>query len=146
MPALLTLSACASMIHGTTQEIGFSSSPSKAKVIVDGKELGVTPLVAELDRGREHVVRIERDGYQPFQWPVTRSMSPWILENWFVMIVPALVDIADGAMWNLAPDLITAQLAKSSGSSAQATPGGVHVNLVKRSDAGVMRAEAPPRR
>jgi len=38
--ASVVISGCASIIHGTTQNISISSNPSGAKVQADGNELG----------------------------------------------------------------------------------------------------------
>lgn len=144
--AMLALTACATLVHGTTQQIGFSSSPARATITVDGQERGLTPVVADLDRGKDHVVRIEREGYQPFEATVTRSLSGWILENLLIGSIPAIVDIATGAMWNLKPDLVTAQLVRPSSSSALATPNGIHVTLRKLVDSSLTRTGTPQRR
>ncbi|MCX8159639.1 MAG: PEGA domain-containing protein [Candidatus Saccharicenans sp.] len=42
-----------------------TSLPPEAMVILDGKNAGRTPLTLRLDRYREHVVRIEKEGYKP---------------------------------------------------------------------------------
>lgn len=139
--ALLALTACASMVHGTTQQIGFTSSPARAKIIVDGHELGQTPLVADLERRREHVIRFELAGYQPFDTKMTRSVSGWIWLNFFATyMLTSLVDFASGAAYNLSPDLVTGQLIKPSSSSGMASPGGIHVTFGTAADSSRTRA------
>ena len=66
---------CASIIHGTSQKVGISSSPSGAKVAIDNKPLGNTPLFADLKRGEEHIVTIEMAGYEKSQLTLTNSVS-----------------------------------------------------------------------
>ena len=39
---LLISSSCATIMNGTSQDVGFASYPSGAKVIVDGDSLGLT--------------------------------------------------------------------------------------------------------
>ena len=39
---------CATVINGTTQKIGMSSSPTGAHVIIDNQPRGETPLFANL--------------------------------------------------------------------------------------------------
>ncbi len=62
-------------MHGTTQDIGFSSQPTAAKVLVDNREVGNTPTVTQLTRKDNHIVRMELAGYRPFEATITRSTS-----------------------------------------------------------------------
>ena len=39
---------CATLFKGTTQEVNFNSNPQKAKVIVNGVEMGETPVALKL--------------------------------------------------------------------------------------------------
>jgi hypothetical protein len=142
--ALLALTACATLVHGTTQQIGFSSSPSRAKITLDGRELGLTPLVWDLSRGQNHIIQVALDGYQPFQATVTRSISGWIWENFPLYMVPALVDFALGGAYNLSPDLVTGQLTKPPSSSALATAGGIHITFMEKPDSS-RTPTGPPR-
>ncbi len=43
------LSGCATIIHGTHQDVAFSSSPTGAEVWVDGVKVGETPVISKLD-------------------------------------------------------------------------------------------------
>lgn len=138
MAALFALTACASLVHGTDQQIGFTSSPARAKVIVDGHELGQTPFVADLGRSREHVIRFELAGYQPFDTKMTRSVSGWIWLNWFgSCMLTSLADFASGAAYNLSPDLVTGQLVKPSASSGMASSSGIHVTFRTAADSAL---------
>ena len=66
LTAGLVISACATIMHGSKQDVTFTSTPSNAKVLVDSMEVGHTPVVANLERKPRHVVRIELEGYQSF--------------------------------------------------------------------------------
>src|SRR5712675_2099472 len=57
--ATALLVSCASIIHGTHQDGGISSSPSGASVTIDSATQGTTPFVAKLTRKDNHIVRIE---------------------------------------------------------------------------------------
>ena len=128
---VLLLNACATMAHGTTQEIGFTSSPAGAKVIVDGAPAGVIPIVTTLLRRHDHAIRIELEGFQPYEVTLTKSWSGWVTANVFNSGLGLIVDLASCGVYNLSPDLVTGQLAKRSASSA--TPGAdvIHIVLVQ---------------
>jgi len=59
------LTACASIMHGTQQDIGISSNPTGAQVTIDNREGATTPYIAKLSRKNNHIVKIAMDGYAP---------------------------------------------------------------------------------
>ena len=112
MLAALTLGACASIMHGSTQEVSIASAPTGAKVLVDGVAAGVTPFVADLKRKDKHVIRIEMDGYEPFELPLRRSTSGWVWGNLVFGGIPGLaVDAITGGLYKLEPTQVNASLA-----------------------------------
>ncbi len=108
---LLILVGCASIMHGTTQQIAVSSSPTGAKVTVNGMDRGVTPVIADLKRKDNHVVRVTLDGYQPFEMALTRSVSGWVWGNLVFGGIPGLaIDAISGGLYKLSPEQVMAQL------------------------------------
>ena len=111
---LLTLPACATIMQSASQEISVSSTPTGAKVLVDGTDMGKTPYVASLKRKDKHVIRIELDGYQPFEMPLGRGTSGWVWGNIVFGGLPGLaVDAITGGMYKLKPEQVQATLAAS---------------------------------
>lgn len=47
------------------QKIPVTSNPVQARISVDGQEIGYTPLTLSLPRDRNHIIKIEKDGYEP---------------------------------------------------------------------------------
>jgi hypothetical protein len=135
----LPLSACATLAHGTTQEIGFTSSPARARVVVDGVPAGVTPVVTALARRRDHAVRIELEGFQPYEATLTRAWSGWVLANYFSLGIGLIVDLATGGLYVLSPDLVTGQLAKQSASRVTSGADVFHIVLVQHADSSWTR-------
>jgi len=60
---------------GKSQKIPVTSDPQGAKIYVDGEEIGITPLNLELKRKKSHVVRIEKEGYNPLEIGLVRKTS-----------------------------------------------------------------------
>lgn len=109
----LLLGACATIMQGSEQQVAFSSSPSGAFVTVNGRSLGKTPLVTDLKRKDTHMIRIELDGYQPYETALTRSPSGWVFGNIVFGGIPGLiVDFATGALYKLSPDQVSGNLAQ----------------------------------
>jgi len=105
--AVMTVVGCATIVHGTTQGVGISSTPTNAKVLVDGQSYGNAPVTAELSRKKSHVVRIELDGYEPYETTITRDMSGWVIGNvlsWGILGI--VIDAVSGGIYELSPDQI----------------------------------------
>jgi hypothetical protein len=105
------LAGCATIIQGTTQQIGVSSQPSGAVVKVNNQPMGQTPIVLNLKRRDSHTVTIELDGYQPYNQALTRSLSGWVAGNIiFGGLIGLVVDAATGGMYKLSPEQIAPTL------------------------------------
>lgn len=127
---------CASIMHGTSQDVGISSSPTNAKVTVDKIAQGQTPVVAKLSRKDNHIVRLEMDGYAPAEMTLTRGVSGWVWGNVvFGGLVGLAVDAVSGGLYKLTPEQLQGTLAKQSASIAP-TKDGVYVVMVKAPEAG----------
>lgn len=129
-PLALLTAGCASIMHGTKQDIGISSTPTNARVTVNNMPLGQTPLVAKLARGDNHIVKIELDGYQPFEATLTKKVSGWVWGNIvFGGIIGLAIDAMSGGLYVLTPEQLSAQLARQGDDSALLQDG-IYVVLV----------------
>ncbi|MBI1195677.1 MAG: PEGA domain-containing protein [Gammaproteobacteria bacterium] len=121
-------------MHGTSQKVGISSSPSGAMVAVDNKPLGNTPLFADLARGEEHVVSIEMAGYEKSELTLTKSVSGWVWGNiLFGGLIGLAVDAISGGLYTLSPEQLNAELRKD-GTTVSSADDGVIVIAVLRPD------------
>jgi uncharacterized protein YceK len=128
--SMLAVAGCASIMHGTSQKIGISSTPTGASVSIDNKPLGNTPVFADLKRKEEHVVTIEMPGYEKAQLTITKSVSGWVWGNIvFGGVIGLAVDAIDGGLYNLSPEQLNAEL-RASGSKVSATDEGILVVAV----------------
>ena len=132
---LIALTGCATIMHGTSQDVGLSSAPTAARVLVDNKPLGTTPTIAKLTRKDNHVIRMELDGYQPFEATVTRGVSGWVWGNIaFGGLIGLAVDAMSGGLYKLSPAQVAGQLANTRTSAIEVTHDGVYVVVVLRPD------------
>lgn len=132
--AALATVGCATIMHGTTQKIGISSSPTGATVTVDNKPLGSTPLFADLKRGEVHVVTIEMAGYEKSQLTLTKSVSGWVWGNIvFGGLIGLAIDAISGGLYNLSPEQLNAEL-KKNGANASSSKDGIIIVAVLRAD------------
>lgn len=132
--AVLALSACASIMHGTSQDVGISSSPTGATVTVDSLTPGKTPYIAHLRRKDNHIVKLALDGYAPAEMTLTRKTSGWVWGNIvFGGIIGLAVDAMTGGLYNLTPEQLSATLASQKAQIAP-TKDGFYVVLVRDAD------------
>jgi hypothetical protein len=118
--AVAIVTACGTIIHGTRQDVGISSTPTGAQVVVDNMPVGQTPVVAKLTRKDNHVVRITMPGYQTFETNVTRSVSGWVWGNIvFGGLIGLAVDAISGGLYKLRPEQVTGTLATADARSGQ---------------------------
>jgi len=118
--SVLTLAAfvagCCSIIHGTSQEVGLSSNPTNAQIFVNGVQKGTTPVTLDLERDGSHIIRLELDGYKPYEISLTKNTSGWVWGNiLFGGLIGLAIDAIDGAIYNIQPDNIQANLLPDDG-------------------------------
>jgi hypothetical protein len=130
----LSIAACGTIIHGTSQDVGVSSSPTNAQVTVDKKPVGQTPVVAKLSRKDNHIVTLTTPGYAPAELTLTRGTSGWVWGNLvFGGLVGLAVDAISGGLYKLTPDQLAGTLARQGASIAPAKDG-VYIVMVKTAD------------
>jgi hypothetical protein len=104
-------SACSTVLNTTTQEVELKTTPPSAKIIVDGKKFGISPQKINVDRGSNHVIKFELDGYDPYETQLTRKISIWFWGNALNGFIPGMiVDMFTGSMYNLLPEAIDVEL------------------------------------
>ena len=109
----LLLSSCATVMSGSKQNVKFTSNPSSATVFIDEVEVGKTPFEMKLTRKSEHQVLIKLEGYQTYQTSLTKKLNGWFFGNILIGgLIGIIIDPITGAMYNLTPKEINAEMAK----------------------------------
>jgi hypothetical protein len=99
------------VLNTTTQEIELKSVPAGAKISIDNKKFGTTPAFVNIERKKDHAVKFELEGYQPFETQLTTKISFWFWGNIFNGLIPGMViDMFTGSMNSLYPDSFEAKL------------------------------------
>ncbi|OPB88536.1 PEGA domain-containing protein [Elizabethkingia ursingii] len=129
----LTTTSCATIISGSKQTVNFTSTPSEATVYIDEVEVGKTPFEKKLERKREYNVMIKLDGYQPFETRLTKKFNAWYLGNiLFGGFIGLVIDPITGAIYNLTPKQIDAQL--TNGTAFKTSKNGVNIAVSLKVD------------
>jgi hypothetical protein len=107
----LGLASCSTVLNTTTQDVEIKSTPANAKIMIDGKKFGTTPQTVNIERGSNHVVKLELDGYEPYETQLTRKIAFWFWGNIFNGFIPGMItDVFTGSMYNLLPETLSIDL------------------------------------
>ena len=111
----MTFVSCSTIINGTYGEVNINTSPSKAKVFVNGLEVGTTPIIVMLERDNIYMIDIKYPGYKTYRITTRHELSTWFLVNLlFTGFVGMAVDYLNGTAFNIEPEYINIVLKKES--------------------------------
>ena len=110
---VMALPGCATIANGTSQTVEIRSAPHGANVLVDGRNVGTTPLKADMKRGQPHVVEIEKPGYLTETVLTTTRMNS--ATGWNALFgvpggIAMLVDYSNGSSTDVAPNSVNVDL------------------------------------
>ena len=105
MLMVLAVSGCGTVMHGRTQEIPLSSSPSNVKVTSSGGDSCVCPCTLTLNRSKRHIIVATLDGYDTQQMTLKPRPSGAVWLN--VIFWPgAIVDTITESCGTLEPKFV----------------------------------------
>lgn len=129
------LSACATIVRGSSQDVEITSDPPNARVIVNGQDRGETPTTLTLDTSNDYQITFERDGYSSETMNVTQDFTVgWpIFGNLFSWgIIGMVVDIANGSAYKLKPEQVKTALEETSASIDVPENSDLHIALLPK--------------
>lgn len=105
--------SCATLFHGSTDDVGFSSDPTGATVYVNGDLMGKTPLKLELKSNKTYSIEFRKDGYDKKTVLINNNVGAgWIILDIVFGLIPVVVDAATGDWNSLDQDHVRAALEK----------------------------------
>lgn len=89
------LAGCATLLSGSSDEIGFTSEPPGAEVVIDDVVVGETPTTVEVDRPglEDQQVTVRIDGFEPRTFELQKQFNGTAVLNiffWPGFIIDAL--------------------------------------------------------
>jgi hypothetical protein len=110
---LLSVTGCATIITGRTQKIPVMTNPSGAVVTIGGQKQ-LSPATFILDKQQEYVVRIEKEGYEPMEIPLRKTLNGWVFGNVvfgiFGGIIGVVIDVGNGSTMKFVPNPVEVEL------------------------------------
>jgi hypothetical protein len=105
------LASCATLFHGSTDTVSFSSEPDIAKVYVNGNLLGTTPVQLQLKSKNSYTLEFKKEGYETKTVVLNNSVGGgWIVLDILGGLIPIVVDAATGNWYGLDQDHVNAVL------------------------------------
>ena len=107
------VSGCASIIHGSRQDVRVVSNPSGAVVRVNlNNTATTTPGILTLNRKEiGYVLTFEKQGYKPVEVSLRRTVDGWLFGNIiFGGVIGIVIDFASGSAYKLTPDEVEVAL------------------------------------
>lgn len=112
---------------------------------INGANFGTTPTQVRLKRnanmpgtpsGRGYYdVKIEMDGFYPYEVKVKREFNGWFLGNLLIGgLVGIIVDAATGSMYKLSPDQVIAQMGRQTAFKANQQDGNIFIAVTMEVD------------
>ena len=109
--SLIALNGCATIMHGTTQDIGITTDPSGADLLVDGQLHYKSPAVITMKRKDDHTVEISQEGYKKETVEIKGTLSLAVAGDFFAGgAIGYGIDAATGAQRHLVPDKVEVRL------------------------------------
>lgn len=108
---LLVFSGCATIIHGSTQDIGVTTDPAGADLVVDGEQHYTSPAIITMKRKDDHTVEISQAGYKKELIEIKGKLS-WAVAGDFLAggAIGYGIDAATGAQRRLEPEKVEVRL------------------------------------
>jgi hypothetical protein len=132
---LYGLQGCATIVKGSRQQVTITSNPSQANIYINGRLYGKTPTLARLERKDNHFIKIELEGYHPYETHLDRRFNGWIFGNIvFGGIIGIIVDASTGAMYSLSPNQVSAQLNGPAQTNIMKQDDGIYLGVVLEAD------------
>jgi hypothetical protein len=113
---LIALNGCATIIHGTTQDIGVVTEPTGADLLVDGRDHYKSPATIAMKRKDDHTLKISLEGYKSERIDLKGTISAAVLGDFLAGgAIGYGIDAATGAQRRLEPESVYVRLRPSTG-------------------------------
>ncbi len=114
--AALMFNGCATIFHGSTEKVGFSSDPSGAKIYINGQLMGTAPMEIKLESKKSYTIEFRKEGYDNKTVILTNSVGGgWVVLDVIFGLVPVIVDAVTGSWYTFDQDHVNAAMEAQTG-------------------------------
>jgi hypothetical protein len=104
----LLVTSCAAIFKGSRSKLDLASTPTGAKVYIDGNYQGETPLKLRLESKRDYAIEFRMEGYPNKTVNIQNKVGAgWIILDILCGLVPVIVDAATGSWYQFDQRAVT---------------------------------------
>jgi len=112
-------------MSGRNEKIAVASRPPGAQVLVDEKEVGPTPLVTKVKRGKRHEIVLKKEGYLDDSRITNKAFNWWFAGNLLIGgLIGMTTDFITGAVYKVDPNTFDVNLIEAPRSAVPEELGG----------------------
>ncbi|MCL4432229.1 MAG: PEGA domain-containing protein [Epsilonproteobacteria bacterium] len=89
------------------------SNPEGAKVSLNGRDLGQTPLTTTVEKKKDMLLTVKKDGYREVTQPLNTSFDPMALVGIISYGTPITTDVQKGTAYQITPNYYQIELPKA---------------------------------
>jgi len=108
----MIFSGCAGMFSGETQSLTIKSNVDGATVELNGRSIGQTPMTTIIEKKKDLLITVKKDGYQETSMPLNTSFDPMALVGLVSYGSPLTTDIQKGTAYQINPNYYHIELKK----------------------------------
>ena len=113
--SVILFSGCATIFKGSTEAVNFTSQPQNADVIVNGVNLGKTPVELSLKTNKTYTIEFKKEGFSSRTVVLNNSVSGgFVVLDILGGLLPVVIDAATGAWYTLDQEHVNAILESQS--------------------------------
>jgi hypothetical protein len=120
----VTMSGCATMFTGTTDDVTFEANVPDVRLSIDGEVQGQLPLTVKMSRnfmgGRRFLAKFERDGYATQEFELKREFNTVAILDVSSILTSGGVDVLTGSIMRFAPKQYHVQMVEAGTSATSA--------------------------
>lgn len=110
---VLVFAGCATIFHGSTDTVNFTSDPAGAVVMIDGVNMGKTPVMLELKSNKTYNIEYKLEGHGSKNYIINNKVGGgWVILDILGGLLPVVVDAATGNWYQLSTDRVNMVLEK----------------------------------
>lgn len=108
----IVFTGCAGMFSGSTQQLTIKSNVDGATVEMNGRVIGQTPVSTMIEKRKDLLITVKKEGYQEATIPLNTTFDPMALVGLLSYGLPLTTDMQKGTAYQISPNYYQIELKK----------------------------------
>jgi hypothetical protein len=108
----MIFTGCAGMFSGETQSLTIKSNVDGATVELNGRIIGKTPLTTVIEKKKDLLLTLKKDGYQDVSQPLNTTFDPMAIVGIMSYGLPITTDVQKGTAYQITPNYYQIEMSK----------------------------------